>query len=548
MNLFIKIVLAFLAVFTPFAFAGAEPWAFSLMQAGIVACGILWLLFGEESICVSRPARPVIFIFLFLILLGTVQSFFPQTLLSAPPNHPITLMRLFTLEHVSLLITYGALGVLISQIFPSQSSIKYVVAWLVICAVAVGICASSFTKGEYIHYFAGVRSGVGPFLNRNHAAVFLAMGAIGALGWIFFRQTSPDRYRMHHEQLRRFQVEQLSAWLVFIGLCAAVIFTRSRGGMMALLAGLFCFAFLMTGFYPKKTLTKIKGLALTGTCLAGAVYWVTSHIAAINAFAYRVQDTSSSIRLMLYDSAHSLLADFPVWGVGLGALPVALPPYFAFNVHKYVERLHNDWLELALGVGYAGIIPVVLALLCLTGLILWRMSRLPRHKLAFFSMACSALFAMSVASTVDFHFYIPANAFVFAVFLGMVCAPTFDKHHLRTIHAGIFMRVFLAVVLALSLYVPTQKTIAWRSGLFGKGLKQEAKLAAYENALEHYPSPRYAVKLGNAYYNASRRAATEEEKDALRAQGFEIAQNFLLRYPKEPYLSKLYVRTKPRKR
>ena len=548
MNLFIKILLAFVALFTPFAFAGAEPWAFSVMQAGIIVSAVLWLVGRQQDFCITRPAKPVIFIFLFLLLLGTVQSFFPQTLLDSIPYYPITLMRLFTLETLSLLVTYGALCALISQLFPSQNNIKVVVVWLVICAVAVGICASSFTRGEYIHFFTGLRGGVGPFLNRNHAAVYLALGAIGALGWLFFRQTSPERHHLHREQRHRFQVEQLCGWLVFVGLCGAVIFTRSRGGMMSLLAGLFCFAFLMSGFYPEKMLSKVKGLALTGSCLAGGIYWIVTHIAWINAFAYRAEDTSASIRLMLYEAARNLLSDFPVWGIGLGSMPVAIPPYFSFSLSRYVEHLHNDWLELALGVGYAGAVPLLCALLCLVGLIFWRMKRLPRHKLALFAMASSAVFAMSVGSVVDFHFFIPANAFVFFVFLGIICAPTFDKHHLTTFSMPFPIRILLAVILLASLYIPVQKTMAWRSALFGKGLKQEAKLSAYENAVALYPAPRFATKLGSAYLKAAAHAKTPEEQEALRAQAFDLSRTFLLRYPKEPELSRLYLRTKPHKR
>ena len=545
MVLFIKIALAFLAFFTAFAFAGAEPWAFSVMQIGIICCGALWL-WREKEVSFTRPAMPVIFIFLFLLLLGTVQTSFPQTLLSPAPYHPVTLMRLFTLEHLSLLVTYGTLCFLISQLFPSQSDIKYVLGWIIFCAVAVGICASSFSKGEYIRYFTGLRSGVGPFLNRNHAAVFLAMGAISALGWIFFRQTKPERSCMHLEQRHRFYMEQLCGWLIFTGLCGAVIFTRSRGGMMSLFAGLFCFAFLMTGFFPSKIYTKLKGLIITGSCLTVFTYWVVTHIAWINTFSMRAKGTSAEIRLMLYRAARDLLAQFPLWGIGLGAMPVALPPYFKYPLPRYVEHLHNDWLELALGIGYAGIIPVLCAILCLAGIIIGRMKHLPNHKLALFAATCSALFAMSLGSTVDFHFFIPANAFIFFVLLGILCAPTFDKHHILSVRLPLAVRLCLIIVLASSLYIPLQKTLAWRSALFGKGLKQEAKLIAYQDALSHYPSPRFAVKLGNAYLNASHHAKTPEEQEALRAQGFEVAQTFLLRYPKEPDLSKLYVRTRPR--
>jgi len=547
MNLFIKVILAFLILFTPFAFAGAEPWGFTVMQIGIIASAVAWVLFNPGAVVITRQAKPVLFIFLFLILLGAVQTFFPQTLLSAPPGYPVTLMRLFTLEHISMLITHGALAGLVSQIFPSQNHIKYLLAWIIFCVLAVAICANSFTRGEYIYYFTGVRGGIGPFLNRNHAAVFLGLGAISTLGWLFFRQTSPDRYRMHRQQRHRFYVEQMCGWLVFTGLFLSVIFTRSRGGILSTLAGIFCFAFLMTGLLPKKSRDKLKGVALTGICCAGTTYWILTHIEWINAFAYRAKDYSAEIRVMLYHAALDLLGQFPLWGIGLGAMPVALPPYFSFSLNRYVEHLHNDWLELALGVGYAGSAVVACALLGFIFLLCWRMNQLPRHKLAIFCAACSGLFAMSVGSTVDFHFFIPANALLFFILLGIVCAPTFDKHHLTSLRLPVLVRVCLAIILSASIYIPLQKTMAWRCVLFGKGLKQEAKLEQYHRALDYFPAPRYAVNLGNSYFNASLHAKDPQEKDALRQEAFEIAHTYLKQYPKEPALSKLYVRTRPKK-
>lgn len=545
MNLFIKIILALLALFTPFAFAGAEPWAFSIMQIGIMTCAILWLLFSNEALCLSRLHKPVLFIFGFLIVLGVIQSFFPQTLLDGRATHPVTLMPLYTWEHISFFMTYLTLALLISQLFPSQNAIKYVGWWLVFCTAAVALCAVSFSKGEYIRYFTGIRAGIGPFVNRNHLGVFFALGTLAALGITFFNATKPENLHLHREQRQRFYVTQSCWGVICIGLAAAVIFTHSRGGMLSLLCGLFCFAFLMSALLPSKTTQKIIGISVTAFVLAGTIYWITTHIELINEFASRVQDTSSEIRLMLYESAIRALGDFPFWGIGIGAMPVALPAYFQYPIARYVEHLHNDWLELLLGVGYGGIIPVVAAFICLIILIFARMKHLPRHKAALFAMSCSALLSMSVGSAVDFHFFIPANAFVFFVFLGILCAPTYDKHHLSAIKIPFLARLLLIVLLIGATYIPLQKTLAWRSALFGKGLKQEAKLAHYEQALAYYPSPRFAVKLGNAYFNASLRAKTPEEQAQLRAQGFDIATIYLYRYPKEPDLSRLYLRTRP---
>ena len=545
MNLFIKIVLALLAGFTPFAFAGAEPWAFSVVQTGIIACAVLWLLNAREVCCLTKLSKPVIFIFSFLVFLGLVQMYFSQTLLDSVPHYPISLMPLFTAENLSVFITYTTLSLLIMQVFSSQDSMKPFLYWLAFCFLAVAICTTCFSNGEYIRYFTGMRLGIGPFLNRNHAAVFLAMGALTMLGLIFAGYINPDKHHLHREQRQRFYVEQTCGWVIFIALAGSTIFTRSRGGAMALLCGVFCFAFLAVWYLPKSSKTKIKGTLITSAALAGVIYWITTHIAFINAFAFRSQDTSSEIRLMLYESATHLLEQYPLWGIGIGALPVALPAYMAYPLNRYVEHLHNDWLEIILGVGYVGIIPVICAIGYFIYLALGRLKHLPRHKTPIFLAAFCALITMGVGSLVDFHFFITANALFFFIFLGVMCLPTYDKHRLSCFKIPYLVRLLLVVLLLATLYVPFQKTMAWRSSLFGQGLKQEAKLAQYHAALAYYPAPRTAVQLGNAYFNASLRAQTPEQAAQYRQQAFEIARTYLMRYPKEPALSQLYVRTRP---
>ena len=102
----------------------------------------------------------------------------------------------------------------------------------------------------------------------------------------------------------------------------------------------------------------------------------------------------------------------------------------------------------------------------------------------------------------------------------------------------------LVGVLVLAFYVPLMKTLAWRCVVFGSGLKTPAKLARYERAVSYYPSPRYALRLGNAYYNAARHTSFEEEKQDLGTQALEVAVTYLRRYPHDKELSRLYARSR----
>ena len=103
-------------------------------------------------------------------------------------------------------------------------------------------------------------------------------------------------------------------------------------------------------------------------------------------------------------------------------------------------------------------------------------------------------------------------------------------------------KLLLGTAVGIASWIPLQKTMCWRSFEFGKGLKTEGKLQAYQRGLSYYPSPRYAVRLGNAYYNAGRHAKDPLQKEYYWALAKQVAQTYLEYYPKDKELSKLYMR------
>lgn len=543
MHLFLKILVGVAVFFTPFSFAGAEPWAFSILQ-GIIACAWIGLLVSRREFAYPSIIKPVVYVFFVLIALALVQSCFPRTLLDVAVFYPVTFIRLYTLEHACLFMTYLSVVLLVIQVYPSFKDVRQLVTLLVICAIAVAICAWIFPNGEYIYRLTGVHqnsAAVGPFLNRNHGGVFLAMSTLLALGLFFTRQL---RYvkTITKEQRRNFWVKQ--GWLLMIlaGLITSVIFTRSRGAMLSLFVGLFSYAFLCLWSVPRPFKKRLKGIFYTLFLLAVSSTWIYIHIPDINEFSRRATGASEQTRKMMYHAAGNLLKKYPLWGIGIGAMPVAINEYTAYDVHAYVERLHNDWLEITLGVGIAGAVLLLLGLGWFGMRVLSRLKRLEVRKQFLFASLLSTLLAMCIGSTVDFHFFIPGCAFMFFVVLGLALAPTFHKGHVHLWHTGWIIRAVVLGLLLISMWLPLQKTLAWRAVLFGKGLKTEGKLEAYQRSLMYYPSPHYAVRLGNAYYNAGVRSKDVIEKIYYFEQARKTAKTYLEKYPKEKELSKLYIR------
>ena len=542
MNLFFKLMIGLLLFFVTFAFAGTEPWAFSILQYGlfIVALGVA---FTSRTLCATRPLKVFSYLMLFLTGFALLQCCFPRTLLEGTSWYPGTIIPLYTMETASLFITYMIATWLVVQLYPSSESARRFLLVIIVCGCAVALCAAALPKGGYLFALLKSRQGVGPFVNRNHAGVFLAMCAVGMLTYFWVSYIEYSR-KILANQAKSFYIRQFCLALVFLGLCASVISTRSRGGMLALSVGIFTYTFLCVWAIPLKMRKRLKGFFITLTALALVSGWVTTHLPQINAFAQRSSGVSEMKRKMFYRSTFRALKDYPYFGTGLGSTPLVIHNYFEWGEKKYVNYLHCDWLEILLGMGYVGVLPVLLLLGWLAWIFLRRLKALQTRKQFFYSGLLSMMTVMCVGSMTDFDFFIPANAFLFFLIAGLACAPSFYKGHTHLLHMGWFKQVLLVLLCVIALWVPTRKTIAWRLLFQGRGLRPQARSFVYEKAVPYYPSPRNALRLGITYYNAGVHSKNLELRYAYWRQANRVAKMYLERYPKDKELSLLYVRTR----
>ncbi|MBQ3666619.1 MAG: O-antigen ligase family protein, partial [Elusimicrobiaceae bacterium] len=422
--------------------------------------------------------------------------------------------------------------------------VKQLLWMLIVSAIGVALCALCFPNGEYVAKLTGMtryKEAIGPFINRNHAGMFFTLNSLVALG-LFFTYQLRYKFVLAREQKNTFVLQQVSLAVLTICLMIGAVFTRSRGAMLSLLVGLFTYAVLCFWSIPSQLKKRLKGFFYTFVLLILSVGCIYTYVDDINEFAHRSTGTSAEIRQMMYRSANRVLRKYPIWGIGVGSMPVVISSYTEWDVHKYIERLHNDWLEMTLGMGYAGAGLVFIGLLWFMWKVLRRLKRLETRKQFLFAALLSALVAMGVGSLVDFHFFIPGCALVFFVILGVVLAPTFHKHHVHEIRLSAPLRLLVCTVLIGAAFIPLQKTRCWRQFFIGNGLKTEAKLKAYEQGLSYYPGAHYAARLANAYYNASLQSKDEAEKLHYLELALQITQHYLEQYPKDKELSKVYIR------
>lgn len=537
MDLFLRILLIALLFFVPFSFAGAEPWAFSILQGAL--CVLLAGIFLDRKTLHFTPLfTPVLYTLGVLILYTLLQCVAPQTLLNTPTPYPATLMRLYSLEHLSYFVTYLAWVFVVMQLADTSVQIRRGIFWTGICAVLICLCALCLPKGQYIHAFTGVMGGFGPFFNRNHGGIFLAGCAVLCLGWLCAAQPAHDSETTNKSFLAR----QIWGTLIVFSIAISAIFSRSRGGMLSLTVGMFVFFVCCARFVPTLWKKRAKWLFITLMCFGTLAYWAGTHMQQINTFAERraVQDTSIETRVQLYRTAKHILHDYPLWGIGVGAMPVVVPSYLKNPINAYVERLHSDWLEMLVGLGYVGSILVLIGLFWFAMRLLCQLEKLNRTK----QIRLAALFATALAictgAIADFPFFIPATALLFFWAIGLACASSFWKGHIRTWQPAGWVRILILLLFLSACFIPLQKTRAWRLFTFGRNLKTETRIQYYEKGLSLFPSPRFAVQLGNAYYNASLHTKDPQEQFFFRSMAQVIAVDYLNKYPKDKELSRLY--------
>lgn len=542
MDFFLRFLLVLLSFFVPFSFAGTLPWAFSVFQGGV--CVLLaGILFSRRRVIITPLFGPVLYILGGLTLYSLVQCAATQTLLTQPAWYPATLMRLYTLEHASYFVTYlGWVFVVMQLIDTSQVSTR-AVFWLGMCAVAVALSALYLAKGEYIYALTGVHGGFGPFLNRNHGGIFLAASTVLCLGWVCAAFIQPLG---EPKDKKAFWARQGWGLLAVLGLGVATVFSRSRGGMLSLAVGLFFLALSGALLIPSDWKKRLRYVLLVLVLFGGGACWMYTHLHAINTFAHRrnVHDTSVETRQMLYRAGAKILHDYPVWGIGVGAMPVVVTSYMEKPISAYVERLHSDWLEMLVGLGYVGGLLSAGGIIWFGLLLLGRLVRIAPAKKIKLAAAGGAIITVCTGALVDFPFFIPGTALLFFWAVGLACSASFWKERVHHYRVPVWVRVAVLVLSAAACIVPLQKTLAWRMFSFGRNLKTESRLQYYQKGLSYYPGPRFALRLGNEYYNASLRTKDPAQQVRLRELARQTAAAYLKQYPQEKELSRLYVRTR----
>jgi len=451
------LILGALVFMAPLLFGAVYPWAYGLLEIGVLAAFLLCLWRGDRVLSLDNglPRWGLWCLLAFVAWAGVQLIPLPQELvrLVAQPVHdlwqldflpaglarprallPLSLYPYATASTGLLFLCY-ALAFLMAwrlasptggePVKPGALLLTVVLAGFAVAAVAI---VQNGLDARAMYGFFPPRHGgsfTGPYVNYNHFAGYLEMAIPLGVGVVAF--------------VLRNRLGQSSApglgWLcggAAIIMMAALFMSRSRGGILAfgvvLLGQLLVIAALLSRSHMKK---RLAFFSLVLVLLLGVGAHMTDWSQTLPRF-HRLfhQEAADSIRWQLYKDVLHMSNQLPLTGSGLGTFYVGFPPFKTIPRQGVFRHAHNDFLEVLAETGWPG-------LLMFLGFVAWVLARgggVLRRAMsrrgrgdpeliggAILLTGClGGVVSLLIHGLVDFNLRIPANALTWFVLCGLV--------------------------------------------------------------------------------------------------------------------------------
>jgi len=316
---------------------------------------------------------------------------------------PISLAPLFTSRAAAIAITFFALVALLLSV-PADQFRR--IGWFVLALIGVNILLglvqiASGGQALQFHRIASQDALLGLFANKNHVAMALAASLPLAAYLLNSRQNS----------------NASGALLgVYAGIVlVAIVTTNSRAGLfMGFVAALFLGSLYIRSVKPK--------YLLSGAAAVLFSLVLVSMTPAFDIVFSRLGNVEEDGRWQFLSTSIPLIERYWLTGSGLGSFRTlyATQEELAFITPAYVNQLHNEYPQLLLESGVAG----VALLLCLLAGCVWSAVRVWRSgaRDKRLPVLCGALILVLIAahSVVDYPLRRPATLPLLALAIAMV--------------------------------------------------------------------------------------------------------------------------------
>lgn len=269
---------------------------------------------------------------------------------TAQPWRPLSISPSGTANALASLIVPAVVLVLAANLTREQHwRIAILVLGLVVAGAVLGVL--QFSGANYDNPMINTVSGAvaGNFANRNHFALFLAIGVVLAITWAFRDETAPWKIAL-----------ALGLVVLFILLLLA---TGSRSGVIVGLSGI-VLTFLALRrraaqqfkAIPRKIVVPVAGAGVA--FLIGVVWLSVGLDRAVSIDRVATSENIADLRLEIWPIVLDMAQSYFPAGTGFGSFdPVfrITEPDALLN-QQYINLAHNDWLQIFLEGGLIGLV------------------------------------------------------------------------------------------------------------------------------------------------------------------------------------------------
>jgi O-antigen ligase len=448
------VALVAILAWVNFPLGSNRPWSWSVLAILVASAWVLWTPYalvesGKTLDALRRLAVPGL-IFLSVLIWAVVQAqsstpaawhnaiwqTLPQGAGAVAPG-AISMNPFVTLGEVMKLATYLAFGFLVYTLARDGDVARRFFSAIVIVGVAYALYGFLLSllhtsQGTLLERMAPPygRDVTGAFVSKNSFATFTGIALIVSLLSLF--ETS--RANIIRTRGSRVIIASLVQYLMGRGAlrvmaCAilflALILADSRAGLMAALAGLLTLV-VLSGIVAARRGSLVPALAGGGAIFAlMAVLFVVSGSTLADRFDQLMgTQGASELRPVLWADAEHAIADHALMGTGLGTFRDAYSLYAQEFEPYIVDKVHNDYLEMALGLGIPAAIAWLAALGWLLAVCIRGVFRRRRRKV-YALAAVSATMLVAFHSLFDFSLQIPAVSILFATVMAVGLAQSY---------------------------------------------------------------------------------------------------------------------------
>jgi O-antigen ligase len=441
----IGIVLALAALFSVLALGGVEAFGFAPAQIAVVllATVIFWQRGFPRASGLTRALLAALLAFPALQLVplprAWVEAVLPQRaaltealLVPIGALEPSQTLSLSPYETKLALLRLACYLLVFLLAFVAQRSRREVLG-LATALLGIGVllaaygCIQFLIGQQYIFEYRRwipAYNATGTFVNRNHFAGLLEMIVPFLLAQVLFARWAAGSSR--RSPWVNLIVSPLSSRLLLrivllALLCIALIFSRSRMGLMAGIGGMLVVGAIV--FLQKRQRSVLLAMALVLAIPMAYSLWIGIS-PVVQRFERLTQEGYlETDRLPVWRDTLTLIGDYPLTGTGLGTYRWTNQHYQTSRFSGTYEHAHNDYLEFASEIG----IPAAALLFGSLWVLVIRTARcalsLESVRDRTLAAGCAgAMAAILIHGITDFNLQIPSNALIFAWIAGTAAA------------------------------------------------------------------------------------------------------------------------------